>query len=264
MQDTIVYDAVAKLVIVNLLDTAGNSQVVSHDLGLTWSAPTSIGLPVSSDTGPGVGIQLGPSNPHAPGRLLFIGHSGAYIQDYVWYSDDHGTTYNLSLTATGRSLLKMDEAQLVELSNGDVLANMRNNEPQHLRGVALSTDGGTTFGEIQFDAGLPEPVCMGSVIRATDPALGDGAVYFSNPGSTAGRVGGLVRRSEHCTGLPPHDCTWADGTFSVYPAGDFAYSCLSPLNSTHVGLLWETNTSLCTGASCLQVFSAIPIASFAA
>ena len=41
----------------------------------------------------------------------------------------------------------MDEAQLVELANGDVLASMRNKVPHdgglHWRGVALSTDGGT-------------------------------------------------------------------------------------------------------------------------
>jgi hypothetical protein len=29
---------------------------------------------------PGVGIQLEPNNPHHPGRLLFIGHAGAYVQ----------------------------------------------------------------------------------------------------------------------------------------------------------------------------------------
>jgi hypothetical protein len=142
----------------------------------------------------------------------------------------------MAKTATGDSLLKMDEAQLVELSNGDVMANMRNDIPQtdnsndnggiastHYRGVALSTDGGATWGNVTFDHGLPEPVCMGSIIRASPP-MSDGAVFFSNPGSaTAGRVVGRVRRSEHCTGLPPSDCTWGDGSFTVYPEGDFAY-----------------------------------------
>eukprot|EP00035_Acanthoeca_spectabilis_P014612 m.281716 g.281716 ORF g.281716 m.281716 type:complete len:480 (-) comp16177_c0_seq2:109-1548(-) len=265
-QDTAVYDTVTKTVIVNVLGPAGNDQVVSTDLGLTWSQPRSIGLNVSSETGPGVGIQLSPSNPHAPGRLLFIGHAGAYVQDYVWYSDDHGETYKLSTTSTGDSLLLMDEAELVELENGNVLANMRNKVPHGtsgaLRGIALSTDGGTSFGKVVFDPALAEPVCMGSVIRASDPTLGDGAVYFANPGTSTGRVVGLVRRSEHCTGLPPDECSWGDGQFTVYPDGEYAYSCLTPLNTTHVGLLWETNTSFCVGPSCLQVFSAIPISSF--
>ena len=170
--------------------------------------------------------------------------------------------YNFSTTFTGDSLLHMDEAQLVELSNGNILANMRNDLKQHLRGIALSTDGGTTFGNVTFDPALPEPVCMGSVIRSTTP-WSDGAVYFSNPGSaTNGRNVGLVRRSTHCTGLPPDDCAWNGGTFAVYPQGAFAYSCLTPINETHIGLLWETNTSACVGPSCLQVFSTIPIAAF--
>ena len=70
-------------------------QVVSNDLGLTWSTPKLVGLAQTSDAGPGVGIQLSATNPHAPGRLLFIGHAGAYIQDYVWYSDDGGETYKV-------------------------------------------------------------------------------------------------------------------------------------------------------------------------
>ena len=76
------------------------------------------------------------------------------VQDYVWYSDDHGKSYKMARTATGSSLLQMDEAELVELANGNVLANMRNKvaqpdpAPGHLRGVALSTDGGTSFGAV--------------------------------------------------------------------------------------------------------------------
>ena len=129
-----------------------------HQTG--WGEPQSLNLKYKSETGPGVGIQLSSTNTHAPGRLLFIGHAGAYVQDYVFYSDDHGESYSFSKTATpGNSLLKMDEAQLVELENGNVLANMRNSMAQenatpgaagavgvHYRGVALSTDGGSSFG----------------------------------------------------------------------------------------------------------------------
>jgi len=293
-QDTAVYDAVAKLVVVSLLGVDGNGQVVSKDQGLSWDNPTSLGLKHTSETGPGVGIQLSATNPHAPGRLLFIGHAGAYVQDYVFYSDDHGKSYSFSKTVTGESLLKMDEAQLVELENGYVLANMRNevaaavagsrvgeadeagvdiDAANHYRGVALSTDGGTTFGAVTYDRGLPEPVCMGSVIRAPAattcgaPGSGDGAVYFANPGSHHGRQGGLVRRSTNCTGLPSDgDCDWGGGSFAVFQApvtpNAYGYSCLVPLNCTHIGLLYETNSSLCSGASCQQVFAAIPISSF--
>ena len=74
----------------------------------------------------------------------------------MWYSDDGGETYTLSEAV----LEKMDEAQLVELSDGRVMANMRND---HLtscdcRAVAISTDGGKTFGDISYDPALISPV----------------------------------------------------------------------------------------------------------
>ena len=77
--------------------------------------------------------------------------------DLVWYSDDSGATYTVSETV----LPKMDEAQLVELSDGRVMANMRNN---HLtscdcRAVAISSDGGKTFGNITYGPTLISPVC---------------------------------------------------------------------------------------------------------
>ena len=39
------------------------------------------------------------------GRLLFIGHHGAYQYDSVWYSDDGGATYHVAST----NFTKMDE-----------------------------------------------------------------------------------------------------------------------------------------------------------
>ena len=266
-QDTAVYDAVTKHVIVQVLGPEGNGQVISTDFGVSWSAPRVLvpangsSAPPRSATGPGVGLQLSKNNPHAPGRLLFIGHDGAYVHDYVWYSDDGGKSYAVSKTHTGNSLPQMDEAQLVELSNGNVLANMRNKLSQHERGIALSTDGGTTFGPIYFDKALAEPVCMASVIRA-DPPLSDGNMYFANPGQAAGRVNGVVRRSRGCVGGSAHPCVWDPAPPVVNKGGAYAYSCLVPLNTSHLGLLWETGARNCTGPSCMQVFSVIPLTAF--
>lgn len=95
----------------------------SLDHGATWSKPVSkcggLGSQCGGAVGPGVGLQL-QHGVHA-GRILFIGHFGAYGHDSVWYSDDDGATYHVA----DATLLKMDEAQLVELSDGTVLANMR-------------------------------------------------------------------------------------------------------------------------------------------
>ena len=62
---------------------------------------------------------------------------GAYVVDRIWYSDDNGLSYREAES----NLTKMDEAQLVELPNGDLLANMRHQTaPTVGRGTSRSTD----------------------------------------------------------------------------------------------------------------------------
>eukprot|EP01050_Picozoa_sp_SAG11_P009154 SAG11_NODE_844_length_6891_cov_3.648704_2_plen_815_part_00 len=343
-QDTAVWDEVTQTVVLQFdgEGSAGrtNQQVLSTDMGLTYSAPQpQIGARSGASTGPGRGLQLSKTNPHAPSRLLFIGHRGAYVEDYIWYSDDNGKTFKLSTTPSGNSLKLMDEAQLVELKNGNVLASMRNRVPQTVpvpippsanvthatccpfpegkpvnhsraaikaaceaggpavhynkgrgtaaavcgihahcdccrftsgpapgpkhsfRAVSISTDGGTSFSNASFDRGLPEPVCMGSIISAG----ADGNIFFSNPGNFSGRMDGRVRRSRDCVGLPANGkCNWDARTVTIAQGQPFAYSCLTELNDTHVGLLWETNAPGCSASSsaCLQVFSTLPLALF--
>jgi sialidase-1 len=170
-----VYDAVRQNLILSYNVHGGasilhhaNWQTTSADDGRSWGPPRRIDTEwpagvQGAAAGPGVGLQLSAANPYAPDRLLFIGHRGPYVEDFVWHSDDGGATYHIS----NSSLLDMDEAQLVELPNGTVAANMRNKVAlrgpvAHGRGIALSTDGGRSFGPVRLDPHLPEPVCMGA------------------------------------------------------------------------------------------------------
>jgi sialidase-1 len=201
--------------------------------------------------GPGVGIQLQHPGP-AKGRLLFIGHYGAYGHDDVWYSDDGGASYKVATPP----LAHMDEAQLVELPSGDVQANMRTNHYNKTcdcRAVATSTDGGATFGPIEWVPELISPVCAGSVLKGPG-----GAVYFANPASKTSRMNGVIRRSAdgvHWSGAGTAEKTvWA---------GEYAYSCLTNVPAAdRVGLMWETDGPQCKpgSASCRTVFSAFPAA----
>ena len=75
-------------------------------------------------------------------------------------------------------------------------------------------------------------------------------------------MNGTIRRSTRCDGLPPGDCSWGHRTLEILPGAGYAYSCLVPLNHTHIGLLWETNAAECVGPACMQVFTVIPIAEF--
>jgi sialidase-1 len=249
-QPTIVFDAIRRRLVLQFNSANSNWQVTSDTDGLTWTAPRDLGAVLGPSrgtwVGPGVGIQL--LNPHSPspGRLLFIGHYGAYDYDLVWYSDDGGDTY----TASETRLPHMDEAQLVELSTGAVLANMRNDHylPGDCRGVANSTNGGASFGAIAPDRTLIEPICMASILRDPD----SNAIFFSNPASTTQRVNMTIRRSDNDAAAWPLSL--------LVDAGPSAYSCLTLVpQPRHIGLLWEQSSPAgCVGESCQMVFAIFP------
>eukprot|EP01062_Namystynia_karyoxenos_P053893 TRINITY_DN438_c0_g2_i1.p1 TRINITY_DN438_c0_g2~~TRINITY_DN438_c0_g2_i1.p1 ORF type:complete len:421 (+),score=110.34 TRINITY_DN438_c0_g2_i1:111-1265(+) len=227
-------------------------QSVSTDLGATWSQPAqvdrSFGDAASASVGPGVGLRLSATNKHAPGRLLFIGWSITHrptLFDSIWFSDDSGKTY----TVANSTLPNMLEAQLVELSNGDVLANMRNRhlDPCDCRGVSRSGDGGRTWGPVTYARELIDPVCQGSVLRVGN------SIYFANPGSTSSRTTGVVRRSDDDAQ------TWPKSLAITNATQGYAYSCLTQVPQRRsLGLLYETNCDGCTGPSCCSAFTVLP------
>jgi sialidase-1 len=104
----------------------------STDDGRTWAKPRVITDTVKKPawgwyaTGPGVGIQLR-GGPH-PGRPLVPCDHGEVIDgrrvtsSHVIYSDDHGRSWKLGGTVDRHT----DECQVVELSGGELLINMRN------------------------------------------------------------------------------------------------------------------------------------------
>lgn len=261
-QPTVVYDQIGHKLILQYLNQTNSSvfQTTSTDNGVTWTDPTNIGVLYigseyqASDTGPGRGLQLLSkySNTNGyHGRILFIAHHGSYETDVVWYSDDLGITYKVSETL----LEHMDEAQLVELSNGSVVANMRNDhyfpDDCDCRGISVSNNGGTTFTTPSGDVELKSPVCQASVI-SVNQTNGNYVLYFSNPDSTSARINMTVKRSLD------NGHSWQN-YYNVF-GGPSAYSCLTTINSDeYIGLLWETNSTGCSGESCRVVFSQIPM-----
>jgi sialidase-1 len=155
----------------------------STDDGPTWAAPRAITGAVKKPTwgwyatGPGVGIQTrgGPR----PGRLVVPCDHGEVIDgrrvmsSHVIYSDDHGRSWHLGGTVDRHT----DECQVVELSGGELLINMRNywgrdgGRPDRggMRAVARSRDGGETWATPEFDGTLIEPVCQASLIAVAEP-----------------------------------------------------------------------------------------------
>jgi len=197
----------------------------SEDDGATWTEPADITATTKAPgwtwyaTGPGVGIQAGSGRLIVPCDHALAG-SNLY-ESHVIISDDGGLTWCLGGTVTP----KVNECQVVELSGGRLMLNMRNYDGRHRRAVALSDDGGLTWTRPLVDEALVEPVCQASLIRCAD-----GALLFANPASQQ-RVRMTVRLSRD------DGRTWP--AKRVLHDGPSAYSCLTELRDETVGCLYE-------------------------
>jgi sialidase-1 len=216
-------------------DPIGNGITRSRG-GKTWAAPIDVSAgfagtqsPRAGMPGPGTALQLdsGPKK----GRLLVPSHHGAYEYDTVTVSDNGGKTWR----TISQTFPKMDESALTQLPNGSVMLNMRHGRNAKMvgRGVAVSNDGGDTFGPISFDSRLETPVCQGSIVSF------GGATYFSNPASSSGRNHLTIKKSTDNT------ATWAKSLL-IESGNSAGYSCLvkgaieeGGKTSTDGGLLYE-------------------------
>lgn len=205
----------------------------SEDDGQTWTKPIEITATVKKPewtwyaTGPGVGIQT------QKGRLVIpcdykVGNPVQFYS-HVIYSDDHGKSWKLGGIAGPTT----GESQVVELADGTLMLNMRNQRgPNARRATAVSNDGGLTWSPISHQADLPEPVCQGSILRySRGPAPSKDRLLFSNPASETGRVRMTVKVS------PDEGKTWPIA--KLLHEGPAAYSCLTVLPDQTIGCLYE-------------------------
>ncbi|WP_163163342.1 exo-alpha-sialidase [Arthrobacter sp. Alg241-R88] len=227
--------------------------IESADGGITWSEPrliTDVTKPGTSKTSPvagdvrsnfassGEGIQL-KYGPHK-GRLIqqYAGDirqadGTNRIQAYSVYSDDHGATWQKGANVGDR----MDENKTVELSDGRVLLNSRDNANQGYRKFAYSTDGGATYGAVTQDTELPDPANNGAIARMYPSAAQGSAdakkLIFTNSNSKTARENVSARIS--CD----DGATWP-GVRTIRP-GFSAYSTVSRLEDGKFGVLYEAN-----------------------
>jgi sialidase-1 len=252
--------------------------LTSDDSGTTWQGPTSIHLQVTEPdwdrlasgkaaqadpTSAGRSAKwakgweqrygIGPGNAmiqlqaaHA-GRLLVparrridVGKGRLRSFSYTFYSDDHGATWKRG----GRIGLDTSECQLVELADNRVMAVARNESsrdaPDNLRHlVAVSADGGASWGPVRRAEELITPRCHGSVERFTLAAKqGRNRILFSSPASPFrqpehpyGRYNLTVRLSYD------EGETWSAGkTIWPHPA---SYSDMAVLDDMTVGYVYE-------------------------
>jgi sialidase-1 len=210
----------------------------STDDGISWARPIEITADVKNKdwtwyaTGPGSGIQI-ENGPHKGRIVIPCDHIDAETKHYyshVIYSDDHGKTWKLGGTTPRH---QVNECEVVELSGGRLMLNMRNYERSSKnRQVALSDDGGLTWKNQRFDESLIEPICQAAIERFSWPDRTNRSVLaFSNPASQKGRVNMTVRASFD------EGKTWP--VSRVLHTGPSAYSDLAVLRDGPIACLYE-------------------------
>lgn len=222
----------------------------STDNGRTWSPSYSITNEIKNPNwhiffnGPGKGIvmrdgtivfpaQFQDDSKHAEGKDK--GKPRRVPWSTIVYSTDKGATWQVGTGAKERT----SEAQVVELADGSLMLNMRDESRIKSRGVAITKDLGKTWTEHATSSGLGknlvEPVCQASIIRARWKN-GDqpGLLLFSNPNNDQKRVRMTIKFSKD------EGDTWSRGLLLDDISG--LYSCMTMIDDETIGILYETET----------------------
>lgn len=165
----------------------------STDDGVSWSEPVEI-TPVFESfraaydwkvlaTGPNHAIEL------STGRLVVPvwlstgtgegGHRPSVVATIV--SDDKAATWQAGEIAVActKERVNPSETVAVELADGRVMLNVRNESPVQRRLVTTSADGASGWSPPRFDETLLEPICMAGLVRYDH--VGERLLLFTNP-----------------------------------------------------------------------------------
>ena len=208
----------------------------SVDDGKTWSEPMNI-TPTTKRKewwlyapAPGHGITL------KDGTLVFPTQgrdkTGLPFSN-ITYSKNGGKTWKTSNPA----YTDVTENMAVELSDGSIMLNMRDNRNARYRNesvengrrVCVTKDLGDTWVEHSTSHKvLTEPTCMASIHRHGDK------IFFSNPNSRLARKDITIKMSVD------DGATWPKEYWVLLDEwGGAGYSCLTTVNDSVIGILYE-------------------------
>ena len=165
--------------------------VKSEDDGKTWSKPINITSQIKTPewcfvlASPGRGITMKDGTLVMPSQFQDTLANKRMPYSTIIYSRDQGKTWKIGTGAKPNTT----ECRIVELTNGELMLNMRDNHGGS-RSVCTTKNMGTTWEEHPTSRkALPEPVCNACLISVTakETIAGKDMLIFCNPDSTRGR-----------------------------------------------------------------------------
>lgn len=211
----------------------------SDDDGLSWSKPVNITEQTKNKdwrilfNGPGNGICM------KGGTLVFAAQywDGKGVPwSTIVYSKDRGKTWKCGTGVHQQTT----EAQVIELKDGSIMINARCNWGGS-RVVGVTKDLGKSWElhPTNRTTQLKEPVCQGSLLVVNNVPGAGRVVLFSNPNTTSGRSHMTLKASNDDAG------SWPEENWLLYDVRRcWGYSCLSPVDKNHVGVLYESQGAL--------------------
>ncbi len=215
----------------------------STDDGLTWSEPVNI----TAQTKRKEWWLYAPAPGHAitlkDGTLVFPTQGrdkeGHAFSNITW-SKDGGKTWTASNPAFGN----VTECMAVQLSDGSIMLNMRDNrnrgnKEENGRRICVTSDLGQTWTEHPTSRkALIEPTCMASIHKHTyqQDGIEKSILLFVNPESYSER--------NHITLKVSYDDgnTWPDEKKILLDEfNGRGYSCITSLDESTIGILYESS-----------------------
>lgn len=176
--------------------------------------------------GPGNGITTSRGVIVFPAQIWENGASPRCMST-ICYSTDNGKTWHYGNGIPHDT----SECQVVELANGDLMLNCRNERRQGKRIVYVTSDLGKTWTPHPTNNhALQEPTCQASLISVDSPAHGK-LLLFSNP--KAGNRSHMTIRTSRDDGM-----TWNEG-YEYDARGCWGYSSIAMTDPDHVGIFYE-------------------------
>jgi sialidase-1 len=125
----------------------------------------------------------------------------------VIYSDDHGKSWKTGEVifedgdmVNGEEVINPSESTVIQLDDGSVMINTRNESEIHRRLTAVSENVMDDWKNKQFHSQLLEPICMGSMVRLTEGETFDKTrMLFVNPNNLFDNDGGKNKIRQNIT-----------------------------------------------------------------